>query len=217
MKSYVITILDNDMSVSVANRCIKSAERTGITVEHWKATTPKDMPIGMLLEENVNIVGLHETYSRIENCAAAFHSHHSLWKHCIDIDEEVMILEHDAVFVGNLPALLYFDKCISLGKPSYGKFKTPVLFGVNPLTSKNYFPGAHGYIVRPDGAKAFIEQAKKMARPTDVFLNKDYFPWLQEYYPWIVEANDHFTTIQNKNGCYAKHNYGEMYAIEDIE
>ena len=36
---------------------------------------------------------------------------------------------------------------------------------------------------------------------------------LGEYYPWPVEARDSFTTIQKKEGCYAKHNYGETYDI----
>lgn len=217
MNAYVITLLKNEKSVQVAKRCIRSAAKNGVEVDFWKATTPNDYPIDKLLTDGVKIAGLHETYSRIANCAAAFHSHYSLWKHCIELDEEVMILEHDAVFVNNVPDIIYFDKCISLGKPSYGKWNTPSSFGVNPLTSKRYFPGAHGYIVKPAGAKEFIKLATEvMARPTDVFLNLESFPWLQEYYPWIVEANDSFTTIQNENGCYAKHNYGETYEIEEI-
>lgn len=217
MKAYVITIMDNEKSVQVAKRCIASAAKQNIQVEHWKATTPNDHPIDKLINENVQIAGLHETYSRIANCAAAFHSHFSLWKHCIDINEEVMILEHDAVFVGNLPEKIYFNKCISLGAPSYGRFNIPPSFGVNPLTSKRYFPGAHAYIMKPSGAKEIIQHAcEVMARPTDVFLNVDSFSWLQEYYPWPVEAQDSFTTIQNETGCYAKHNYGEAYGIEQI-
>lgn len=216
MKAFVITIMDHEGSVAVANRCIKSAKLSGIEVDKWYATTPASMPIEKLLEEKVNIAGLHETYSRIANCAAAFHSHYSLWKHSIEINEEVMILEHDAYFTGNVPQFIHYDKCISLGKPSYGRWNTPNVMGAGPLVSKGYFPGAHAYIVKPSAAKEFIKQAKVFARPTDVFLNTQSFPWLQEYYPWPVEARDSFTTIQNENGCYAKHNYGEAYGIEEV-
>ena len=216
MKAYVITIMDHKGSVQVADRCIKSAKSSGVEVNKWYATTPAAMPIELLLNEGVNIVGLHETYSRIANCAAAFHSHYSLWKHCVEINEEVLILEHDAYFVGNIPSMIYFDKCVSLGKPSYGKWNQAPRLGVSPLFSKGYFPGAHAYIVKPAAAKAFIEQAKVFARPTDVFLNKKTFPWLEEYYPWPVEARDNFTTIQNVNGCVAKHNYGETYRVEEV-
>lgn len=216
MKAYVITIESLDASKQVAERCKKSAKISGIQVENWKATTPSDMPIEQLLKDDVNIVGLHEAYSRIANCAAAFHSHYSLWKHCVDIDEEVMILEHDAVFTGNIPDVIYFDKCISLGKPSYGRWNQAPRLGVSPLFSKPYFPGAHAYIVKPSGARAFVQEAKKIARPTDVFLHSTTFPWLQEYYPWPIEAQDSFTTIQNVNGCLAKHNYGETYRVEEV-
>ena len=83
--------------------------------------------------------------------------------------------------------------------------------------SKNYFPGAHAYMLNPMGAKLLMKEAKRLARPTDVFLNINSFPWLQEYYPWPVEAVDSFTTIQNTQGCFAKHNYdGMTYRVENI-
>ena len=217
MKAYVITIESNDKSVQVADRCIKSAKWFGVNVEQWRATTPKDNPIAKLLEDDVKISGLHEAYSRIANCAAAFHSHYSLWKHCIELDEQIMILEHDAIFVNQLPQNLKFNKCISLGHPSYGRWNEATKLGVSPLFSKRYFPGAHGYIVKPEACREFVKRATEvMARPTDVFLNIESFPWLEEYYPWPVKANDSFTTIQNESGCYAKHNYGETYGIEKV-
>ena len=42
------------------------------------------------------------------------------------------------------------------------------------------------------------------------FLHLDRFNFLQEYY-CNTEARDNFTTIQNKCGCIAKHNYNENY------
>lgn len=217
MKAYVITIQDNERSVQVAKRCIKSAKWFGVEVQQWKATTPKDNPIQKLIEDKVKISGLHEAYSRINNCAAAFHSHYSLWKHCIELNEQIMILEHDAIFVNQIPERLNFNKCISIGHPSYGKWNQATKLGVNILFSKRYFPGAHGYIVKPSACREFIKHARtKMARPTDVFLNIDSFPWLEEYYPWPVKADDNFTTIQNETGCFAKHNYGETYGIEQV-
>ena len=61
-----------------------------------------------------------------------------------------------------------------------------------------------------------MAQALMGARPTDVYLNIDTFPFLQEYYPWPVEARDSFTTIQSEMGCKAKHNFNEKYEIVDV-
>lgn len=217
MKAFVIAIENHEKSQKVANRCIQSASKFDIHVEKWKATTPDDYPVDILLKEDVAVAGFQEIYSRIANCTAAFHSHYSLWKHCVDIKEDVMILEHDAVFVNSIPKVIMFDRCISLGHPSYGKFNVPTTFGVNPLISKSYFPGAHAYIVKPSGAKEIIKKAKQgVAKPTDIFLNKNNFPWLQEYFPWPVEARDTFTTIQNVTGCLAKHSYGDDYVVEEV-
>ena len=211
MRSYVITIIDNDKSVASAERCIQSGKTTGgCTVEKWAATTPRNDLMAIINQEGIVAKGLIEKYSRPDNATAAFLSHFSLWKHCVDINEEITILEHDAVFTNNVNSFIPHKGCLSLGHPSYGMYNKPEKFGVNPLTSKVYFPGAHAYRVKPNAAKFIIEQAKKFARPTDVFLNVETFPFLEEYYPWPVMAKDSFTTIQNEMGCKAKHNKVEI-------
>ena len=213
MKSYVITIMDNERSVQVADRCIRSGAKFGIDIEKFVATIPSDDPEIQAKNLDIPIDGFKEIYSRFENCLSAFLSHYRLWKECMELNQTIMILEHDAVIVDQIPVFKSFDTVMNLGKPSYGKAQTPMYLGVNPLTSKRYFPGAHGYMITPRGAKMLIDKAKTHAAPTDVFLSINNFPTLQEYYPWPVEAKDSFTTIQRQAGCLAKHSYGETYDI----
>lgn len=212
MKNYVITIMTEPMSVKAAERCIETGRLKGTPISKWAATVPNTLLPGLLEASNISQEGFVEKYSRLDNCMAAFHSHWSLWKHCIEIQEEVTIFEHDAVIVDYIPELNY-NGCISFGKPSYGQFNIPARIGKNILSSKKYFPGAHAYRINPWGAQRLIERASKYARPTDVFLHLDVFPWLEEYYPWPVEARDTFTTIQKTEGCLAKHNYNGSYKI----
>lgn len=212
MKAYVITIMDNIRSVQIAGRCIRSAAKYDLDVTMWPAITPKNKPAELMKLEGIDPEGFKEVYSRHENCMAAFMSHYSLWNESVNTDENILILEHDAVIKDYIPEVANLG-CISLGKPSYGKYNTPTSIGAGPLVSKPYFPGAHAYMITPYGASRLIKQAKIKAGPTDVFLHRDTFPFLQEYYPWPVEVNDTFTTIQNQRGCLAKHNYGETYEI----
>lgn len=212
MKAYVITIMDNEKSVAAADRCIQSAEKFGVQVEKYKAYTPADSPIAISSKKEIPIERFEEKYSRFDNCLAAFLSHHSLWEKCLEDREPFLILEHDAVFVNQLPTL-FKNPIVSVGKPSYGKYNIPQTLGEGPLISKRYFPGAHAYYIEPAGALALISKAKIDPGPTDLFINLDHFPYLQEYYPWPVEAHDKFTTIQNEVGCQAKHNYGKDYEI----
>tara|TARA_R110001592_G_scaffold61672_7_gene188325 strand:- start:27150 stop:27797 length:648 start_codon:yes stop_codon:yes gene_type:complete len=214
MKSFVITILENEQSMQVATRCIQSGQKHGLEIKHFDAITPqRNNPIQIAKDKGIPLDGFKEVYSRFENCLSAFLSHHTLWEYCVRDNTEYTIFEHDAVVVDKVPEYIAYHKVISLGKPSYGKFRNPSILGVNPLTSKPYFPGAHAYRINPKGAQELIERAKKDGGPTDVFLSLNKFIWLQEYYPWPVEARDSFTTIQKTEGCLAKHSYGETYEI----
>jgi hypothetical protein len=212
MKFYVITIQDLDESNKVADRCIASAAEFGIEVEkHW-AFTPEDN------EEILQHVPVHfynreyiERFSRYDRVVSTFLSHYYLWTRSHITNTTIGILEHDSVFTAPLPEI-EFDKCINIGKPSFGAFSIPSS-GVGPLTSKRKFPGAHAYLIKPEAALAFMYKAQTHATSTDVFINLDNFPWLQELYPWPVEVQDSFTTIQKKEGCLAKHNYGLEFKI----
>ena len=214
MKNYVITIDDIQQSMNSAKRCIESGSRHGILIENFPAVTPRNTNVySKLADEGISSIGFQEKYSRLENCIAAFLSHYSLWKKCIEDNINYTIFEHDAVVVDQLNSNILFDKVVTLGKPSYGRFNTPSFLGTGPLTQKKYFGGAHAYRISPAGAKALVTQAKIHAKPTDVFLHIDTFPWLQENYPWKVEVKESFSTIQKTEGCLAKHGYGEGYDL----
>ena len=213
MLAYVITIKGHAQSEEAAARCIESSKKYNIHVDNFWAVTPTNTDLKQKLKaEGIPIQGFTEKYSRLDNCIAAFLSHYSLWQRAIDINDIVLVLEHDAVFVDKLPDSIAGD-ITSFGAPSYGKFKQPVN-GYGPLISKQYLPGAHAYTVTPTGARMLVERAKHNAEPTDVFIDNKKFPGvIQEYYPWPVEARDYFTTIQKETGCKAKHNWNKEYKI----
>jgi GR25 family glycosyltransferase involved in LPS biosynthesis len=216
MKSFVITIEDNEKSQQAADRCIASGRRYGINVEKWKATTPRDPEFAhkcasAKLQESY----FESQYSKKENALACFLSHRSLWEYSVETNQPVMILEHDAIFQDRLPPTLAFNQCITLGQPSYGTFRTPMTLGVSGLVQADYFKGAHAYIVKPNAAQDMLDKVPDYSRPTDIYLNVLNFPWLEEYYPWPVRVDDSFTTIQETAGCRAKHNFKK--GIELIE
>ena len=213
MKASVIPIIDNDRSRQVADRCISSGRKNGIEIAYFTAFTPANDPIKIAESEGIPLDGFREKYSRFHNTLAAFLSHYWLWKVTAAGTEGHLIFEHDAVILDPIHLALVGD-IVNLGKPSYGKFNTPMTLGEGPLISKPYFPGAHGYYISPKGAQQLVDKAKTSAAcPTDIFINTNNFNNLKEYYPWPVEARDSFTTIQNETGCLAKHNYGETYEI----
>lgn len=142
MKSFVITIMDNPRSVEAADRCIESGEKFGISVVKHPAFTPKDDPEKMMQDLGLNYDRFkNNRYSRFENCMAAFLSHRECWKNAKD--NSILVLEHDAVFMNDVPRI--DDHLVSIGKPSYGSYKVPKYGGIYPTFSKpgGYLPGAH--------------------------------------------------------------------------
>jgi GR25 family glycosyltransferase involved in LPS biosynthesis len=216
MKYRVITIEDNPQSVKSAQRCIDSAKQFGIEVENAWAFTPRHNPyqhFGLKKLPIENFEKDAQKYSRLDNVLSAFLSHFNCWRYAAAMNEETCILEHDAYFFDGVPDNLQYKGILTIGKPSYGKFNTPSTLGVGPLVHKRYFGGAHAYCIKPEAANELLLKAETHAGPTDVFLNLDNFPDLEEYYPWPVEARDTFTTIQRTEGCLAKHQYNDNYEI----
>ena len=217
MKAFVITIKNIEQSVQAAQRCIKSGKDHGLPIEMYYGFTPDDNPENILEEKGVSLKGFQNNqFSQYLRMVAAFTSHRSLWEKCANQFDNFVIFEHDCILDQALPSTVTYTgehDIISFGAPSYGKYNTPTGIGVVPLTSKQYFPGAHCYMLTPKGAKEALKKAETNAAPTDIFFNTENFPNIKEFYPWPARVVENFTTIQMERGCLAKHSYGEGYRI----
>ena len=195
MKPFIITISDVEDSVNAAQRCIDSAKKFGIDVEIFEAYTPKDKPFDVFKKLGVKLSDRIYKNPHLRNldaqCASVL-SHYFLWQKAIDLNESILVLEHDAIFVDKLPDIKDY-LLVNLAKPSFGKYQTP-RNGLHPFPNP-HLKGAHGYAISPAGAKRIMESINKNGiwAGADVFLN---FRWMQEYAPWPIEAKPEFTTIQ---------------------
>ena len=79
MKGFVITIEDLPQSVSVAERCKKSAEKFGLSTELFPAITPQAKPRELLRKLRINDQYFKDDIgSRPDNVIATFLSHYRL-------------------------------------------------------------------------------------------------------------------------------------------
>lgn len=213
MKGYVGTILSIKQSVDVAQRCIDSGKKFGVHVENVPAVY-RDVSEREMKNEGLSLGTFNTSFSNIWSVVGNFITQYRIWKKILDRNEPGIVLEHDAIFIDNIPELN--DDIVNIGKPSYGKFNTKDKAGIYPMFSKNggYIPGAHAYYVTPNGAKQLISKAKEIGVfPADIFIHRKNFPQIKEYYPWPVIADDSFTTIQKQKGCTAKHNFNKDFKI----
>lgn len=205
MRAHIITIVSLPESVAAAERCRASCAAFGLTAEIFPAITPEQAESSFASAGWPVHAFTHNPYSRPLPCMACFASHASLWSLCVYLGQPLIVMEHDAIMVRPLPDLTDTLCCVNLGKPSFGQWRQPK-DGLQPLTSAGHFKGAHAYAIGPAAAAVFLARAKTTAEPTDVFLNRYRFPFLQEYHPWPFECRDEVTTIQRELGCKAKHN-----------
>lgn len=114
MKSFIITIKDNELSEKAADNCIKSSVKVGnaFTIEKFDAIIPRQVDALMSKynlkwnypwqgEEFDFATGLkksaYKTAEPKKRIACAL-SHYLLWKRSWDSNEHFLILEHDAIF-----------------------------------------------------------------------------------------------------------------------
>ena len=204
---YIITIDTNKESVLAAERCISTGTKFGLHVNSWNAYTPRHNPLEILKDRGVNTSGFKniENYSHKAAAAGCFLSHFTLWEKCILLNKPIIIFEHDAVIIDNIPSYILdgtgFDKLVNLGVPGHDAYNIPKFTGVGLLFSSwPQFKGTHAYAIKPRGAMAVITQSRETTTAADMFLNSNTFPFLEELYPWPVSVEPRFTTIQRGTG-----------------
>lgn len=215
--TFIITIQGNADSEKFAHNCADSVDRNGngIKPDFFEAFTPNE-DIRKLMEEKNIPTNQWDNSSFVKPLASmgCFLSHFSLWEFSLDLNQNLMILEHDSILINELPDDLEFDKVMTISKPTHKKYQDPTHIGVGPLAQSNHFLGGHGYVITPEGASELIKKAKtEYACRIEDFLNLNNFPWLQEYYPWVVISRDKQSHIITKYGAPRKQNFNSEYRL----
>lgn len=202
MKTFIITLSSNEESVKSAERTRQSAKNVGYNepIEKFEAVLPTEWQTVLLggMENEHN--AYFQRYKRPDNVAACFASHYLLWKKCVELNEPILILEHDAIFKDNIPDI-DFKMCINLGRPSYIQphqvvYEEPS-YGVHKLVQKNFL-GHHAYAIKPEAAQILCQDAEsRHLDANDIFVNSDRYFWLEDYNPHPIWADTQFSTIQD--------------------
>ena len=176
----------------MADRTVLTGKQYGIDVEKIKSVTPET------LQENVKRLGLFLKYTPTKSMKTDFIkgtapitrvcngvTHYMLYLRCVELDEPIMILEHDAYFVGTPVSYGILDgviqisshntyqmnaaqmkKCVRAQKmfskdPEYqydDNWDERTGLIEHPLSGTN---GTSGYIIGPKAAEKMIDYIKK--------------------------------------------------------
>lgn len=124
--------------------------------EFWKETTIK-------FKEN-------SKFNKKLGTKGCFASHFLLWNKCIELDEPIVILEHDAVITSKWREIEIDDELLKLGY----LFKVPR----HDKTTGAWVPGAWAYVIVPSVAKQLVIFCQEnYAVPVDKLFGSKVIKW----------------------------------------
>ena len=191
MKSFVIVLKESEHSCKVGQETIESANKFNINPEIHPGV------LGFNSLEKFNEYGIKRFLTRdiLDNPGhqGCFLSHFELWVKCVKLNEPIIILEHDAIFIRELPdnILDQFDGVLKLDpydvyntNVDYNKLvedslSKPVEIWHQPARNTwhgvgEFIWGAYGYIIKPEAALSLIQFARRIgAAPTDVHIGRN--------------------------------------------
>ncbi len=232
MKAFVITIKGHEYSNLKADQCVKTAADIGkIDVERFYGVNkdearsvmskyglkwswannnaqPSICPITKLRHRPY--YSSNPDFSALIGCTM---SHYSLIVRCVELNEPILILEHDAVFIREFPEFDFKGIC-QINDPFHagrrGRFlrekmvknNTP---GVNPKTLNSDGPlapdglvGNSAYVIKPYAAQELINKYHQLGVwPNDAIMCIQLFPYLEEYYPFITKVDQDISTTSS--------------------
>lgn len=173
MKAFIIRLDGNSLSEQLADDVFKSALAVDLEPEFFSAINRTNVDEFL---DSQNITVAKDKKMLEPGTRGCFASHYSLWLKCIDLDEPIVILEHDAILLKPVKKLLRktIDVChLDPYNPYSNSYNDDVTIdnGVGIQDYENardkekritgkYFRGAYGYILKPQGAQKLVEFVK---------------------------------------------------------
>lgn len=160
--AYIITIKGHEKSERYSAICQESCKKVDMPFIVWDAY---DGTSGEIIEPDHS---KNDSFMRLlkvsrdglpipELCCAL--SHISLWRHCVDIDRPIVILEHDAVMIKRFYGMTSINSIVYLGGIEWasGQYEIhPVpLFGSHGPNDR-FLLGTHAYAIDPIMAKNLL-------------------------------------------------------------
>jgi hypothetical protein len=154
-RAFVIAIKGHLISEQQLAQCLDSAKKFSWTVETFWGVNGNSITNETWAKELIFPRLDKPTMSRpgVQGC---FLSHWMLWKKCIELNEPIIILEHDAIIQNYWSPIEIDNSVIKLHR--YYKQKNPKFDDDSGLWS----PSGHAYCLLPSHAEKIINFVKKV-------------------------------------------------------
>lgn len=214
LKTFIIRLSDNPISKGFAEDAYQSVLDAGLSPEFYEGVNAHESH-QFLINKGLKMAG-EESLGTI----GCFSSHYSLWEKCTQLNEPIVVLEHDGVMLHNPTPLLDKVKDVchldphlvfnsSWGESSneysrhvysdlttedkgLGVVRYPERHFYGSLDTTGYhFVQAYGYIVTPLGAKKLIDFARRLAYFLLIKLSAKMQQGLKPHYLLLLDITPH--------------------------
>lgn len=180
-KAYIIRIKGNEISETLASRCAESCSQVNMKYEYWDAfdgTNESVIPPANI-HPFMKMLKINDHYLINSEVACAL-SHISLWVKCVEQDQPLVVLEHDAIMIANYPEHSLYNSICYLG--CYEQFMHGWKVAPSPPSASEgpndrFILRAHAYSIDPAVAKNMLAYVLKYGifQPLDRMLRVDVF------------------------------------------
>lgn len=182
--AYIIRLLNNHISENMSARCAKTCETVGMPYEFFDAIDGTSGDITNLPDKEIlKLIKLvNKTLTTAE--VACFLSHFLLWVKCVEEDQPIVILEHDAVMAQAYLNHNFFNVVAYLGSIEQAN-GWPLQFPLPPHGQLNenfrFILRAHAYAIDPMVARQLVAKTIKdgIYTSADVIFRADQFAIIQ--------------------------------------
>lgn len=182
--AYIIRIPGHAKSMEYAQRCADSCEVAGMPYKFFDAVNGTTGKVELPDKDIVKLLKVTNT-GMTPTEVACFISHFLLWVHCVEIDQPIVILEHDAIMLKPYLEHDVYSMIRFLGSMEQVSGQFNCYFPLPPHASLNsqyrFICRAHAYAVDPPICRQLIAKVIKygIMTPLDIFMRADEFPIIQ--------------------------------------
>lgn len=181
-KAYIIRLKNNALSKRLAKRCADSCDAVGQPWQYWDAYDGIANPIKPPMHhgQTMNLIKVTDSYLTRGEVACAL-SHISLWIRCVEQDQPLVVLEHDAVMLNKYEKHQVFNSICYLGSKEQYSQGWPILPTPPHATeghNYHFICRAHAYAIDPAVAKNMLAHVIRYGinSSLDMLLRADIFP-----------------------------------------
>lgn len=221
MKAFVISLLDNDYSQLVTARCLLSSRSIGLidpeifeAIDSYRGASVMQHHGLKWTWANNNashavcpITKLNQhPYGKLAAKIGCSMSHYLLWLKCLELNEPILVLEHDAVFIREFIQFEFTEICQindPCGATPHGKdWRNTMLSGPSGVSKKSVIfndrpdglAGNSAYVVKPKAAAKLVNAFKVLGVwPNDATMCRQLFD-LEQYFPFITRVEQSHST-----------------------